>query len=335
VSDVFVNDHGTRIKPVPAVLDVVTMISNSRRYASRYRLYRDFEKHMHDSGVRLTTVEVAFGDRPFELTDVGLGTHYIQLRTTTEMWHKENAINIGISRLPYDWYAVAWIDADIHFHRPDWALETLHALQHYDVVQPWTECVDLSPSYEPFLRHRSFCWSHHNLKRDPKADPYKPQPHTQNKWIPWHPGYATALTRQAYEQIGHLLDIGIVGASDMHMAKGLVGDAAYSMHPRVPETYRRAVLEWQDRAQALQRNIGYVDGLISHTWHGPKSARRYWDRWTIITENQFDPYYDIIRDSQGLYKLRGNKPKLRDQLRRYLAEREEDSIHFNPAEGNM
>ena len=32
------------------------------------------------------------------------------------------------------------------FRRDDWAMATLHALQHYDVVQPWSDAYDLGPT---------------------------------------------------------------------------------------------------------------------------------------------------------------------------------------------
>ena len=87
------------LQPFPDRLHVVTAISNPCRYASRYRLYRAFEKHMADSGAILTTVECAFRDRPFEITEPDNRFH-IQVRTNDDLWHKENLLNLGISRLP-------------------------------------------------------------------------------------------------------------------------------------------------------------------------------------------------------------------------------------------
>ncbi len=97
-------------------LHVVTAISNPVRYRSRYRLYRQFAQHVADAGAELTTVEVAFGSRPFEVTDAGHSRH-IQLRSREELWFKENALNIGISRLPADAEYTAVVDADFTFAR--------------------------------------------------------------------------------------------------------------------------------------------------------------------------------------------------------------------------
>ena len=49
----------------PELLHVVAVHSNPARWESRTRIHLDFEQHMLDSGVQLTTVECAHGDRPF------------------------------------------------------------------------------------------------------------------------------------------------------------------------------------------------------------------------------------------------------------------------------
>ena len=138
------------------LLHVVTAIANPIRWESRIRLYREFERHMLQSGVHLTTVECAYGDRPFELAGNPRVNH-VAVRARSLVWTKENLLNLGIARLPQDWKYVAWIDADIVFRHPNWAAETVHALQQYDVVQPWTDCYDLGPRDEHLQAHRSFC----------------------------------------------------------------------------------------------------------------------------------------------------------------------------------
>lgn len=163
------SNHRRHIRDFPGVLDVITVISNPVRWRSRYDLYRAFAKHMDDSGVRLTTVELAYGDRPFEITECDTASH-VQFRTRSELWHKENLINLGISRLPADWKYVAWIDADIQFARMDWAQETLHQLQHYALVQPWSHAQDLGPKHEPMDRHSSFCYCNAEHSTVPFSD---------------------------------------------------------------------------------------------------------------------------------------------------------------------
>lgn len=293
---------------------VVTMISNPVRYSSRYRLYRQFEEEMSKAGVNLFTVEVQHGQRNFVITRQGQA-NALQLRTTSEIWHKENALNLGVQRLPDDWEYVAWIDADVTFQRPDWIEETLHQLQHYKIVQMFQSAIDLGPEGESLQIHNGFVWSY--LEGKPFGKSYEF----------WHPGFAWACTREAWDGMGGLLDRPVCGAADHHMATSLIGRAESSFPAQVTLGYKQDILHWQERAEkAIKRDIGYVPGTLFHHWHGAKKKRYYVERWQILIDNKFDPNTDICKDAQGLYRLTGNKPKLRDDLRRYFRARREDEM---------
>ncbi len=88
-------DNPLTAKPdrVDAPLYVVTSIVNPWRYRSRWARYFDFARHIKAIGASLLTVEVAYGQREFAVTQGGPGE--LQLRTTTELWHKENALQSG------------------------------------------------------------------------------------------------------------------------------------------------------------------------------------------------------------------------------------------------
>jgi len=302
-------------------LHVVAVITNPCRYRSRYELYRKFEKYIRDSGAILTTVEAAYGQRPHEVTDCTCPGH-VQYRTGHELWHKENLINLGIQRLPSDWEYVAWIDADVTFSRPDWVVETVQQLQHYHVVQMWTHAQDLNPSFEPVGDiQRGFIWSYYN---DPKP---KPNPKGYGAFRNWHPGYAWAARRDFVDTVGGLVDWAILGSADTHMACALIGQADMSMHPNLSPRYRKKLHIWQERAESrIQRNVGYVNGLLLHYWHGRKRDRGYNDRWKILVDYGFDPDRDLKRDAQGLWQLTDRSHRLRDDIRSYFRSRNEDSV---------
>ena len=316
-------------------LHVVTCVNNPVRYQSRYRLYRDFAKHMQDSGVSLYTIECAFGARPFEVTDAAKPRH-LQLRTRCEMWHKENLLNLMTARLPSDWEYVAWIDADVHFARPDWSLETVQQLQHFDVVQLFSEAHDLGPDHHVFARYRSFAHSYlHEVPRLKGAGCYGGAPVPRDPGITYyhHPGYAWAMRRSAFDAVGGLLDIAVIGEADWIMARSLLGEAEQVLYPGISAGYRRAILEWQSRAvQHLRANLGYVPGTLLHAWHGPKANRNYWKRCRVLVESGFDPQLHLKRDWQGLYQLvdHGDAASLllRDGLRRYFRGRNEDATQL-------
>jgi hypothetical protein len=139
-------------------------VFNPWRWKSRWKHTDRALKHFADAGAVITLVEIAFGRRELVYKDSGLhgsaasncgvvGNHhfrhqYIGLRTSDELWLKENAINIGVSRLPDDWQQVCWLDADVFFCRPNWVGETIHKLQHFDFLQMFSHAQDLGPNYE-------------------------------------------------------------------------------------------------------------------------------------------------------------------------------------------
>lgn len=307
---------------VPRKLHVVTCISNPIMYGTRYKLYKKFAQQVEDAGAILYTVEMAFGDRPFVLTSYDNPRH-VQVRSFFELWHKENMLNLGIQALPDDWDRVAWIDADVAFTNPDWVEQTIEQLEHYMFVQMFSHATDLSPRHEPMKTHKGFVYCYQQNPDDFLAK--------KSKYAHGHPGFAWAARREALDAVGGLIDWGILGAGDRHMACSLIGQVKSSFPDEVHRGYRQLALDWQARAtKRIKKDIGYVAGTINHYYHGPKSARGYMSRWQILIKEQFNPLDDIFRDTRGLWQLEEHKAGLRDKVRRYFRSRFEDDT----SEGN-
>lgn len=308
------------IKQIDAPLHVIATIVNPSRYQSRYRLYEEFAKYITDAGAVLHTIEAAYGDRDFEITDAGNPNH-IRVRTSHEVWHKENLINIAVSRLPSDWKYVAWVDADVQFARPDIVAETIHQLQHFSVVQMFSHATDLDLQHQPMQTFGGFVaqYMQRDIAMPPRPDEYGV----------WHPGYAWACRRDAWDHLGGLIDFGIVGSADRYMACAFLGQVKSCLSAEVQRycpTYTAWCVEWEARAERyIQRNIGYVQGLLLHYFHGSKKDRGYIGREEILWKNRFDPACDIKRDWQGLLQLTDQKSRLRDHLRTYFRSRNEDA----------
>jgi hypothetical protein len=297
------------------LLHVVACISNPIRWNSRISLAKKFIQHMLDSGVKLTLVECAYGDRPFDLAGIE-GVNHVGVRAKSVVWIKENLLNIGVSRLPPDWKYVAFIDADIIFRRPNWAAETVHALQQYDVVQPWSDCYDLGPNDDHLQAHHSFG------KLVQQGEPIQ---FGKGNYKFGHPGFAWAFTRTALEWVGGLIDTAALGAADHHMAGALIGKAVNTFPGGINTSYARHIYQWQQRAQSHGITLSYVPGTIEHGWHGPKALRKYVDRWGILVKHDFNPDTDLKRNIWGVYELAGNKPELAHDIDLYMRGRDEDS----------
>lgn len=322
--------HRNKTTPIDDTLYIVTPIFNPRQYERRYELYWQFAEHVsHQPNTHLVTVELALGDRAFEVTQPDSPDH-IQLRTNDEWFIKENLLNIGFRSLPANAKYMAWIDADIQFANPDWADATMHALQHHPVVQMFSQAINLSPKYHPFQHWHSFA---HSLR-------------SGRKWTPcgtdydhWHPGFAWAYTREAMTEFGGLIDRAILGAADHHMAAALIGEAARTINSDSNPEYGRFILNWEKQVRQFMRHnghtVGCVDGAISHFWHGRMKNRRYKERVQILIDHQYDPYRDLVPDLHGILHLTHRSEGLRADLQTYLAGRDEDCIFYDENENTL
>lgn len=303
----------------PSDLHVFTARSNPLHWGQPHRNWERFAAGMLKDGVTLTVIECAYGEEDHVCNLPGV--NHIAVRAKTRLWNKENLLNIGVHNTPQAKY-IAWVDADVLFRRRDWAMATLRMLQHYDVIQPWTDAIDLGPHDEVIQTHKGFC--HQFFLGQPMVG-------KENwKWAGGHydyphPGYAWAITRQAYEWVGGLFEVGGMGSGDHHMALGLIGKAQYSLGAGVSDGYRREVMRWQERAlRHINWNIGFVQGTIEHLFHGRKNDRGYESRWGMFEKHGFDPIEDLKKNSHGVLEFAGNKPQLRHDFDLYLQRRNED-----------
>lgn len=325
-------------------LYVVTPVFNSKRFRSRWRLYADFKKMVAEAGAILYTVEIAFGDRDFAVTSAS-DPHNLQLRTMHELWLKEAAINLMVQRLPRDWKYVAWVDADCHFTRYDWADETKHLLQHYPIIQMWSQLLDTNSHHETFSTFNSFVWQWWKngctIPKNVTQGCYSGPPHTLVAGYPGAPGLAWACERSAWDQFGGLIDYCILGAGDSYMAYALTGEAKRfigSKHGKMGQM----ILQFQDRLansqwheRPIMGNVGYMPGSVIHYSHGPKANRLYGTREEMLYRNKYDPDLDLKRDWQGLYQLTNYNPQLRRDVQGYFNQRSEDDPVYDPKIGQV
>ncbi|HUQ91872.1 MAG TPA: hypothetical protein VM120_09330 [Bryobacteraceae bacterium] len=342
-------DHASQklsqVKAFPDRLHVVAVLHNPLRWRSRYDHFSAFEKRVTDSGGLLYVVEVAIGDREFEVVDAANPRH-LGLRSYHELWHKERQIKLAIQHLlPNDWERVAWVDADVQFSRPDVMQETLQQLEHFHFVQMFSHAQDLGPNFEPLWTTPGFMyeWVNHGALGpapwkskcyyDAALKPWSPfNADFDKEWRICHPGLAWAASREALDYVGGIFDKSIFGSGDFVMACALVGRGDLVLSGLDPGTneFARAVMHWQKLCEThVHRDVGFVPGMVSHFWHGRKADRRYANRpGAVLVDLGFDPRTDIKEDSQGLYQLSTDSSdrsrRLRDTLRMFARCRNED-----------
>ena len=300
-------------------LHVIGVIENPMRYQSRYRIFQQWYKAMLATpNVKVYIVECSYGDRHFEVTDPNNPQH-LQLYSTQPIWHKENLINLGVEKLfPSDWKYMSWCDCDVFFNKTDWALETIHRMQDYCVVQSWSDCLDLGFNGRVLQHFKSFCYQH-QLGVPKQTHPSQPYQYA-------HTGYQFAYRRDFWEAVGGLIDFCILGSCDHHTAFALINEVDKTIHNGMTKDFFRGWDDWEFKAyRHTNGQLGYVPGFITHSFHGKKVNRQYRERWQILIEDNFDPLTNLCHDTQGLIKVIGN-PKLLEDCRTYMRERQEDSI---------
>lgn len=301
--------------PIENKLNVIIVISNPCLYAKRYILLKEFVKRIEEEEefVNLFIVEMTYKNQKYIITQKNNKNH-LQLNTDVPIWHKENMINLAIKYLlPKNYKAFAWIDADIEFENNSWALDTLKILNgSKDVVQLFSHAVDMNQDFSNINIFNSFGYSYSkNKKYTSKGIDY------------WHPGYAWAITRKAYEKIGGLYDKGVLGSGDNIIALSFINKAQNMNNVNYHEDYNNSMIEYQQKASKLR--LGYTPGVIRHHYHGTKQNRQYSERWKILMNHKYSPITDLTYDKKGiLIPTEQFSDEFKEDILNYFRERKED-----------
>ena len=302
--------------PIEEKLHVVVVVSNPGEFQSRIRLAHEFLRRLaSESCVTVYVVELAYGGQAFQVTKPRHPRH-LQVRADAVLWHKENLINLGVRHLlPSHWQALAWIDADLAFENPSWAGDTLRLLHGaYDVVQLFSHACDMDPRGYNMNLFSSFGYCHVHGIRGGMGPNYP------------HPGYAWAITRQAYDRIGGLFQEAVLGSGDYIMARAFVNDVLSALPPDVSAGYRQRFVEFGERARNLR--LGYVPGVIRHFFHGSKKNRKYQERSLLLSKWAFDPVQHLHYRDDGLMIPTTTCPAgFLEGILRYTEERQEDDVN--------
>ena len=302
--------------PIESHLHVIVVISNPCLYASRYVLLKEFIHRIEkeESNVILYIVELIYPGQKYTITSFNHKNH-LQLYCETPLWHKENMINIGVRRLlPSNWSAFAWIDADIEFESATWVTDTLKILNgSRDIIQLFSHSIDMDFSKRNLNIFNSFGYSFCKEKN-----------YTTRGLDYWHPGYAWAITRKAYESIGGLYDLGILGSGDNIMAMSLIHKVEKMTNPKYSSEYNKSMFDFQQKASKLR--LGYTPGVIRHHYHGSKQNRQYTERWKILIQHNYNPQIHVKYSIEGvLTPSNVFSAEFKKSIFKYFTQRKEDS----------
>jgi hypothetical protein len=232
--------------------------------------------------------------------------------------------------VPLDVKNVAWIDCDVVFERQDWMDEAERQLETVNIVQPFSEVVDLEPDghFSNLTELRSTGRSLVSLiNGDARAQFDSASWGNMSASTPrsYVTGIAWVARRSILEKHG-LYDAMIIGGGDRAMLHAMYGefDKEMQLH-HLNKSQEEHYLKW---AEPYYRNVagkvGYVPGRVYHLWHGEFINRNYSSRHRLFADFGFEPEADLVVGRNGAWRWARPRPEMESFLTNYFIGRAED-----------
>ncbi len=301
----------------------ITSYFNPAGYRRRLANYRAFRERL---GVPLVTVEQSFtGEFALGPDDAEV---LIQLAEGDVLFQKERLLNVALDSVPAACEAVAWIDADVIFGSPDWAEETLAALEHHSVLQLFSERYDLLPDSRP---DEVETWNRPFDRRSLMAKlaagefalaDLRPR-HPKLRDTAW--GLAWAARKEVLDRHG-FYDVCVKASGDVAIFCAAIGALdAPTLRERMNEISYQHFLEWaRPFHDTVGGSVSHLDGRIFHLWHGLYADRNYSTSLSSLRDLDFNPYTDLAKTPHGCWRWNSDKQELHARVRDYFWSRLED-----------
>lgn len=315
-------------KPVSLSLNrsklcAITSYFNPMRNKYRKSNYSAFRKHLN---VPLITVELSFNGH-FDLVPEDADV-LVQLVGGDVLWQKERLLNIALRYLPGWCSTVAWLDNDIAFLDPLWAIKAEARLAHYSILQLFTTVHDLRQGtyldsfpyvndYQCTRQSFVFMLNKGRITLDVMRKC------GCSMILGYSPGHAWAARRPILDRHG-FYDALVLGSGDKAMLA-----AAYAQFHSLAQALcmtqkqKQHFFQWaQPYFASVQGNVGYLPGTLYHYWHGDLASRRYADRYKWFSTFDFDPTVDIATDELGCWCWASDKRQMKRHVTEYFKSRE-------------
>lgn len=263
--------------------------SEYRRKA--FKQYYDSIKHLNHK-----IIECVIGDSKSDLSVYAKKDKDIEIiRADSLLWHKESLINYAVKKLDPKYKYVFWIDADVTFKNLSWVVLAINELKTHNIIQLFSVCYHLDKDQKPEDCHKnnkawlSFCTNWKLKSKFAKSEIYD---------LHGHVGFAWGATREVLDAVP-LYDKCLVGGADHIVAHAASGQFNF---PCITKAFKEELKEidaWQRKFyEVVQGKIGYVSGILYHTWHGDITKRQYLKRIKDFDGIQKDI---TTKDENGLY----------------------------------
>jgi len=303
----------------------ITTFYNPIHYQSRLENYRQFRQYLQ---LQLCTIEHSLnGSYELEENDADILIH---ITSRDLLWQKERLLNFALTKLPQDAKIIVWLDCDVIFSNKCWYSELRSSLQKSNVVQCYSELVDLNKnadvqdyigktiqpngiSVASIVKTNAVHLNSSNLINGEIMRSASP-------------GGAWAANINFLLKYG-FYDAMILGGGDrlyVYACLGKIEEAINIAHLDITRAdhYRM----WAEQIfKVVKGQIGLVEGQLLHLWHGDIKHRHYLLRHQALNKIHFDPTRDIEVDKSGSWKWTVNASEnLKQLVTSYFAARSED-----------
>ncbi|HOW58752.1 MAG TPA: hypothetical protein PLO78_03390 [Candidatus Omnitrophota bacterium] len=316
-----------RVQKLTGTFWGITAFFNPVGFKNKHENYVRFRNASKKQGLNLLTVELSYGDNPFEIKKNETDS-LIQLRVDKKhiLWEKEALLNIGLKHLPNDCDKVAWFDCDILLKKDDWLKETASLLEKYLVVQPYSQLVRLKQGQFDIKSSEHIPEGIGNgQKRDgfvyTQTDA-RCMLKSKNKPVV---GGAWAARKEILDEFG-FYDRLIIGSGDRIMAYAFYGiDDEIAQMLLVGESFKKDRDSWAKAVYArVNGSVSFTPGVALCLWHGDLEKRRYFERNVILMNHNFDFHADVKKDENGVLVWASDKPELHQEVKNYFLQRDEN-----------
>jgi len=281
-----------------AVITCLFNLNGSKRIPENYWTFRN----SLGPEVPLFTVELVLDDDPVHVPDA---FHVYGTREKHFCFQKECLLNIAMQRLPEEYNAVAWVDADILFPE-DWYERASGLLEQNQVVQLFKTAKFLGEGGEVLETALN-----------------KPEGGSEG-----HCGLAWACHREVLDGLG-LYSEEVLGGGDSSIYKAFAGfptpnEADVKSRPWVLKRW----VAWSKIIQSrVSAPIGYLDCEIKHLFHGSLKDRNYVTRHSINTVSKLKAEESYL-DETGLRVV--ENPEFKRLFKDYYSLRNDDGMENKP-----
>jgi hypothetical protein len=301
----------------------ITSYYNPARYKNRLPNFRIFRARL---AVPLVAIELSF-DGNFELTEKDADV-VIRISGGAVLWQKERLLNVALRSVPPSENNIAWLDSDVIFERPDWVEAAEKELKAFNIVQLFSEIVDLNREDRQLtadLHDRPVSGrgvaSLVGARHADAAAILEQVAQARAKCV----GFAWAARRPLLETHG-LYDAMIIGGGVRALAAAMYGHfetlvKVYRLNGARREHYVRWARPYH---QAVGERIGHIDGRLYHLWHGDAGNRKYSERHRWFADFEFDPDADLKIGANGAWQWARPRPDLDTFFANYFINRAED-----------